>query len=120
MHAPYLAIFNIFIHFLEDFSPNPSRITLLASPERLVLADEGGIFGREPREDGRVHGAAVRVDDGEGGAGVLGHGHAGAGEDAVRGAVGDADAEGEAVADADSLHLVAAAVQDADPGVWRR
>ena len=28
-----------------------------------------------PGEDGGVHGAAVVINDGEGGAGILGHGH---------------------------------------------
>ena len=67
----------------------------LGEPEGLVGADEGVALRSEPREDGRVDGAALVVDDGEGGAAVLGHGHATPGEDAVRRLVGDLDLEGE-------------------------
>ena len=87
----------------------------LGEPEGLVGADQGVSLRSEPREYGRVDGAALVVDDGEGGPAVLGHGHAAPGEDPVRCLVGDLDLEGELVPDADGLHLAAARVEYADP-----
>ena len=87
----------------------------LGEPKSLVGADQGVALRGEPRENGRVDGASLVVDDGEGGPAVLGHGHAAPGEDAVRSLVGDLDLEGELVPDAHGLHLAAARVEYADP-----
>ena len=77
----------------------------LGEPEGLVVGDEGVAVGHEPGEDGGVDGASVLVDDGERRPGVLGHGHAAPGEDAVRGLVGDLDAERQLVANSHRLNL---------------
>lgn len=93
----------------------------LGESERLVVGLERVALGGrlELGEDGVVDGAAVVVDDLEGGPALLGHGDAGAREDAVRRVVGDLDAEGEPVADAHRARLVAVQSHDADLGQRR-